>query len=207
MKIDTINALFRYFEALYSLNQDLIVLCGIDVINNKELFEKHLENTIMAIPRLVPYRYDRRKGQCTLSGTDGLMSFSDDILYLRSEYSSLIKKHNAFLGQLKQIRNKLEHEMHGASVVASSSGTEPLFDVTYNVFGTNIRLTAKEMISFAVDLNVLFAKMQNDIENYPNDNSASYSTIMKLNRFIFTDFNKIYTSDLICTFGMALLPF
>ena len=31
------NALYRYFETLYNLNQSLITLCGIDVIDKRIL--------------------------------------------------------------------------------------------------------------------------------------------------------------------------
>ena len=38
------NALYRYFETLYNLNQSLIKLCGIDVIDNSSLYEKYIED-------------------------------------------------------------------------------------------------------------------------------------------------------------------
>ena len=57
MEKNTLNALYRYFEALYEMNQNLIVLCGMNVIDNRCKYGKILENVIQAIPRLVPYDY------------------------------------------------------------------------------------------------------------------------------------------------------
>lgn len=207
MEKETINALGRYFEALYGLNQNLIVLCGIDAIDNRGQYKRHLEDVIQVIPRLVPYRYNKRALQYELDSKGGLMKFSNDIQYLTLEYSSILQKHSSFLERTKSIRNKLEHEMHDASIVASLSGTGVLFEITYDVAGNKVNLSAKEMISFVKDLNILFSKMQNEIENYSDENSESYPYIMRLNRFVFTDFNKIYESDLLRTFGKALLPF
>ena len=55
------NALLRYFEALYTLNQNTITLCGVDVIDNNGQFEKYVDDVIFTIPRLVPYK--KRKGK------------------------------------------------------------------------------------------------------------------------------------------------
>lgn len=205
MKKDTINALYRYFEALYELNQNLIVLCGIDVIDNRGQYEKRLEDVIQVIPRLVPYQYNKRSSQYELDSKSGLMKFSNDIQYLASEYSAILRKHENFLERTKRIRNKLEHEMHGASIVASESGTTMLFRITYNVNGDKVDLCAEEMIMFAKDLNSLFERIQNDIDSIGSVECNSY--IMKLNRFTFTDFNKVYESDLLRIFGKAMLPF
>ena len=35
MNVEIASALYRYFEALYELNQNIMVLCGIDVLDNR----------------------------------------------------------------------------------------------------------------------------------------------------------------------------
>lgn len=206
MKADVIDALYRYFETLYELNQSLIVLCGIDA-TDRWLYQKRLESVIQAIPRLVPYRFNQATMHYELEINSGLLKFSDDIRYLRSDYLAILQQHGDFLERAKKIRNKLEHEMHNASIVTSLSGTYILFEITYEISGKKIRLTAEEMISFTKDLNVLFSKIQKDVETISDGYSERHLYIQKLNRFIFTDFNKIYESNLLRTFGKALLPF
>lgn len=54
MNVEIANALYRYFEALYELNQNIIVLCGVDVLDNRGEYEKNIENVIHLMPKLVP---------------------------------------------------------------------------------------------------------------------------------------------------------
>lgn len=61
MNVEIASALYRYFEALYELNQNIMVLCGIDVLDNRGEYEKNIENVIHLVPKLVPYKYDKRK--------------------------------------------------------------------------------------------------------------------------------------------------
>lgn len=44
MTSEICNALFRYFEALYDLNRDLIMLCGADVLDNSGQYDKSSKN-------------------------------------------------------------------------------------------------------------------------------------------------------------------
>lgn len=207
MEKNTLNALYRYFEALYEMNQNLIVLCGMNVIDNRYKYGKILENVIQAIPRLVPYEYKKKAKAYEINFQSGLMQFSSDIQYLASGYTTIFQKHKNFLIKVKKIRNKLEHEMHSSTVIASSNGIGELFNTTYDICGEKVSLNAGEIISFTKDLNTLFARIQNDVEHDLDDNVEKNSYILKLIRFVFTEFNKIYESNLLPTFGKALLPF
>lgn len=131
MTITAVNALFRYFETLYNLNQNMIALCGTDVFDHKGEQERRIDEVIMAVPRLVPYGFNKKTGAYEIEKADGLMKFSDDIPFLSADYESILQKHKDFLEKAKKVRNKLEHEMHGARIVASSSGTTSMFYVTY----------------------------------------------------------------------------
>lgn len=55
MTSEICNALFRYFEALYDLNRDLIMLCGADVLDNSGQYDKCVERVVKTIPELIPY--------------------------------------------------------------------------------------------------------------------------------------------------------
>ena len=102
MTIGTANALYRYFELLYGLNQNLIVLCGTDVFDHKGEQERRIDEVIIAIPRLVPYGFHKKTGAYKLEKTDGLMNFSDDILFLETEYKAIFQKHKEFLEKTKK---------------------------------------------------------------------------------------------------------
>lgn len=208
MTIDAANALFRYFESLYSLNQNLIILCGVDILDHKVDYDQRIDEIMMAIPRLVPYVHNKKTQSYEISPKDGLMNFSTDIPFLSADYDIILQKHTDFLIKTKKVRNKLEHEMHGARIVASLSGTSSLVTVTYEVESQTIDIRANEIIAFIKDLNVLFAQIQELVDTFASShNKEGHPYYERLVRYRFTDFNKIYESTLLHTFGKALLPF
>ena len=208
MTITTANALFRYFEALYNLNQNLMVLCGTDVYDHQGEQERRIDEVLMAIPRLVPYGYNKKVGKYEIINTDGLLRFSDDISFLREDYEKLFQKHRGFLEKAVKVRNKLEHEMHGARVVASSSGTTSMFSVTYEVAENNIDLRADEIIACVKEINILFSKIQALVHESARTHSyGDHPYYRRLVRCDYSDFNKIYESNLLHILGKTLLPF
>ena len=208
MTITTANALFRYFEILYGLNQNLVVLCGTDVFDHKGEQERRIDELLMGVPRLVPYAFDKKTATYRIENADGLMKFSNDIPFLSADYESILQEHKDFLEKAKKVRNKLEHEMHGARIVASSSGTTSLFSVTYEVAENEIVLCADEIITFVKDMNVLFSKIQELVHisarEHKYDDHPYYHRLV---RYDYADFNKIYESNLLHILGKALLPF
>lgn len=86
MTIQIANALYRYFEALYELNQNILVLCGVDVLDNYEQYEKQVESVIQLIPRLVPYAQDKNTRGYKIISRDGLLEFSNEIPFLNMDY-------------------------------------------------------------------------------------------------------------------------
>ena len=202
------NALLRYFEALYTLNQNTITLCGVDVIDNNGQFEKCVDDVIFTIPRLVPYKKSKGKEELKICNSDGLLKFSQDLPFMEKGYSDLLAVHIIFLAKVKKIRNKLEHEMHAATIESSGSGNGVLFHVCYKVDDEEITIYAGEMIRFAKQINELFAQIQDEVAHYAfSERKEGYAYYRRLAKFPFTDFNKIYESDLLRTFGKALLPF
>jgi len=208
MKITTANALFRYFETLYSMNQNLIVLCGTDVFDHIGEQERRLDEVIAAVPRLVPYTFIKKTAVYEITKVDGLMKFSEDIPFLGEDYESILQKHQNFLEKAKKVRNKLEHEMHGARIVAASSGTTSIFTATYEVSEIEINLSATEIISFTKDINILFSKIQELVHISAKERLyADHPYYRRLVRYDFSDFNKIFDSGLLHIIGKALLPF
>ena len=128
--------------------------------------------------------------------------------FLRTDYEHILQYHYACLSNLKTIRNKLEHRMHGVNMNSSGSGSSCLFEMTYEVDKKYIRITAGELIGLVKELNVLFAKIQEQVAAFAYQNDkCSYPYYRKITRFSFEDFNQIYECNLLRIFGKALLPF
>lgn len=47
MTVETANVLYGYFKGLYELNQNIIRLCGVDVIINNDQYETSYEKSSM----------------------------------------------------------------------------------------------------------------------------------------------------------------
>ena len=208
MTIDAANALYRYFETLYYLNQSLIILCGVDVIDNRGHYEKHIEDVIQAVPRLVPYQYNWDISDHAITVSDGLMEFAHELPFLKCDYEMIFLTHKEFLIKVKKICNKLEHKLHGAKIVASSSGSVSFFAITYEVAGEDIEIEVSEIIGFVKEINTMFSKIQAEVEQFAYENRLDdHPYYWNLTRYRFSEFNKIFESNLLRTFGKALLPF
>ena len=203
------RALIGYFETLYDFNRNLIMLCGVDIIDNSGQYESKAVEIIQAIPRLVPY--GRKKGSKALSifHKDGLLEFSDDIIFLNNDYELVLKHHYEFLSKVKTIRNKIEHKMHSARLVGGGSISDMVaFDLTYVVDDEEIPLFAREIISFAKEINCLFSKIQTLVEDYAKkQGKENHRYYRRLIRYDFCDFNKVYTSGILHIIGKFLYPF
>lgn len=202
------NALYRYFETLYNLNQSLITLCGIDVIDNPSLYEKYIEDIIHMVPRLVPYVCSRKTGEYVIESNDGLLEYLEEIPFLLEAYNSLLSDHYEFLAKTKKVRNKLEHKMQGANIIASGSSSMILFDATFEVGKEFFEFNAAEIINCVKDINVIFSKIQDLVDRFSfSTGKEDHPYYHRLIRYRFSEFNKIYDSPLLRTFGRALLPF
>lgn len=208
MTVTAVNALYRYFQALYNLNQHIIILCGVDVLDNKWQYEEHVEEVVLLIPRLVPYSRDKKTKEYQICRNDGLLEIGGEIPFLEESYCAILEKHEEVLGKIKEIRNKLEHRMHTAREIASGSGTSCLFEITYEIKDTKIKISVNDLILFVKDLNILFSRIQKLVDTFAYEHKIEDNPYYcRLVRYCFTDFNKIYDSDLLRIFGKALLPF
>lgn len=212
MTIQIVNALYRYFEALYELNQNILVLCGVDVLDDYEQYEKQVESVIQLIPRIVPYAQDKNTRGYKIISRDGLLEFSSEIPFLDVDYQQLLKNHYDFLITVKTIRNKLEHRMHGATVSSSGSGSAILFEINYKIENQGeeriLRITAGALLSFAKEINIMFSKIQTLVNQFACENQKTdYAYYRRLVKYDFCNFNKLYESSLLREFGKAMLSF
>lgn len=208
MNAEIASALYRYFEALYNFNRNLITVCGVDVLHNAGQYEKYLEEVIHAVPKLIPYQFNKSTKRYEITGKDGLLEFSNELPFIAEDYNSLLQQHYDLLVTIKKIRNKFEHRMHGVRVVASGSGSISLFDATYKIEEETFSLTAHALIDLAKDLNGIFSKIQDLLYRFLYDLEPEASLYYRrLVRYDFRNFNQIYESELLRNIGKALLPF
>lgn len=104
MTVEISNALFGYFEALYDLNRNLIMLCGVDVIDNEGQYEKRVREIVQNIPRLVPYAFSHKEQKYVLDDHAGLLEFCDELRFLKSGYMQIFTQNYSFLVDIKTVR-------------------------------------------------------------------------------------------------------
>ena len=210
MEIATVNALFRYFEELYGLNQNVIALCGTNAFDllEQQGQAQRIDGVMITIPRLIPYGFNKSSNLYEIKSSDGLMNFSEDITFLKESYENIFQSHKDFLIKAIKIRNKLEHEIHNAKIMGTGSSPSSLFYVTYKVDKIEVDVDANEIILFVKDLNILFSKIQAEVIKYAQEHQKTeYRYYTRITRFDFGDFNKIYESDMLSIIGKTMLPF
>ena len=195
MTIETTNALFGYLETLYNLNQKLVKLCGINVIDDFDGGEKDILDIIQDIPRIVPYSFNKKKQKLELKCKDGLLEYSNNILYLINDYENILEKNYDFLDNIRKIRNKYEHKMHGVIHTESGSGSLSLFDYTF-------------LVELIKSINILFSKLVDDISIFVYENKKNdYPYYRKITSFDFKNFNIIYDNDILRIVGKIMRKF
>jgi len=217
MDLAVINSLYGYFETLYNLNRKMLQICGVDILNERHniLLENKILEIIQDIPRLIPY--GKKKGNLFIENNDGLIEFSDKLIYIQVEYEEILKRNYNTLLQIKDIRNQYEHKIHGAKITGTGSGTTELFDLTFHLKVRNngveeevdYILYSSDIIKLIKDLNNLFAKIQSEVLEFIDFNKdfKEYYYYKRLSRFSFVDFNNVYDNTILRTIGKILLDF
>lgn len=217
MDLAVINSLYGYFETLYNLNRKMLQICGVDILNERHniLLENKILEIIQDIPRLIPY--GKKKGNLFIENNDGLIEFSDKLIYIQVEYEEILKRNYNTLLQIKDIRNQYEHKIHGAKITGTGSGTTELFDLTFHLKVRNngveeevdYILYSSDIIKLIKDLNNLFAIIQNQVLEFLDldENYKEYYYYKRLSRFSFLDFNNVYDNIILKTIGKILLDF
>lgn len=208
MNVEIANAMSGYLETLYSMNQKLIKLCGMDALSEFDNDSKLVLDIMQDIPRMVPYSYCNQERKLKYEDRNGLLEFKDEVVYLMDSYNDILRDNYDFLDKVRKIRNKYEHKMHGVRHKASGSGTTTLFDFSFEVCGEVIDIDAIEFIELIKMLNVLFSKIVNEIKIFAEaNNKTEYLYYKRLTRFDYTDFNCLYESDLIGKIGRAFYDY
>ncbi len=205
MNIEIANAMSGYIETLYTVNQNLIRLCGAEIFFYRSEFEKLTLDIIQDIPRLIPYSYSNLEKKLILDDKNGLLEYQSDILYLKQDYQRILNKYTETLDKIRKIRNKYEHKMHDVEYKSSGTGSFSLFDIEFKVNNKVIRIYAGELIKVIKEVNILFSKIVDEISQYAyNNGKDDYAYYQRITRFEFSDFNEIYESELLRKIGRIM---
>ena len=206
MNSEIANSIAGYIEILNQVNRNLIKACGYDAyIDINGMLRNRVLDIVQEIPRLTPYKFDDQKQHQVIHKGYGLMEYQKEIPYLKSEYENILKANYDFLDKIRKIRNKYEHQMHKNRPSSSGSGTLILFDIEFDVNNELIKVSAGGFVKLIKGLNILFARLVDDIKTYAFQNDKSdyyfYREITKTN---FLDFNDIYKSELLRKIGTIM---
>jgi len=206
MNLKIANSMSGYIEVLYNMNQNLIKVCGINIITNgSHTLEKIILDIIQDIPRLVPCSYSNSKKTLIYEDKNGLLEYKKDITYLEKDYEDILINNKNILDKIRKIRNKYEHNMHDVTYKSSSAGSSNLFDIEFEVNRNPVKVYSGELIKLIKELNLLFSKIVQEIVQFAYDNNKQeYLYFQKIVKFNFEDFNKIFDSDLLRTFGKIM---
>lgn len=208
MTEEIVSALSGYIQVLYELNQKLIKLCGTSISRKYEYSHKEILDIVQEIPRVIPYEYNKKKKCLELVDKNGLLEYKKSINYLESKYLEILDDNRSFLDNVRKIRNKYEHKMHDVKRITSISGNTSYFEFEFEVDGKVIVIEAKDFIKVIKKLNSLFSLIVKEIVEYVKENEKEDNPYYRrLSRFDFEEFNKIYESGLLRTFGKLMLDF
>lgn len=214
MNIEIANAMFGYLETLYYLNQKIIIMCGTEAVGKFEYNQKAILDIVQDIPRLIPYVKVKcgKKYKYILKESDGLLEYSNDLKFLKSDYQKILNNNYKFLSNVKKIRNSYEHKMQGIKHKSSGSGSVCLFDFTFIIeeYGKyrEVNVKSGEFIKLIKELNILFEKIVNEINKFAyNENKFDYTYYRRICHFNFGELNKLYDSNLLRIVGQIMIGF
>lgn len=202
------NALGGYFETLYDVNIKLIKLCGIETFASYENNEWLVFDIIQDIFRLVPCVFDKKHSKLILDTKSGLLEFESDFKFIKDDFQFILDNYNPLLNSLRQVRNKYEHKMHSAKIVAQGSSSDGFFDFEFDVEKNKFTLYAHSLIDLITKLNCTYSKIQKEVYYFANNNNKlHYLYYQRLIRVNFNDFTKIYQDDNLQLIGRLMHKF
>lgn len=145
---------------------------------------------------------------------DGLLEYQDDLPYLKKDYEKILLENHDFLNNIRKIRNKYAHKLHAVQHVGSASSPASPFSYTFEIEDKDenenrITLAAGSFIKLIKALNNLFSKIVFDIPTFADGENKIKNSLyyIKITRFNFADFNKIYDDNLLTIIGQIMKNF
>lgn len=207
MNFEIANALSSYIETLYYININILKLSGRDAFHYDNS-EKLVLDIIQDIPRIIPYKFDKKSNKLLLNDKDGLLEYQNQLKFLKKKYDDILLTNYVVIDRIRKIRNKYEHKMHDITFLSSISGGFSLLSFDFIVDNSIIKVKTEDLIKLIKTLNQLFKQLVENIKDWAKENNKSnYKYFQSLDRFEFTDFNEIYDSNMLIKVGKVLNDF
>jgi len=199
-------ALLEYIDSLDDTNKNLIKACGIEAHGHAtHSLRKLIFNVVQEIPRLIPYIFDQHHHVQLITKRDGLMEYRKQIHYLEADYERILTDNYDFLDKVRRIRNTYEHQMHKNKLSSSGNGTLHLFEIKFKIDDNVVSVCADDFITLMKQLNILFARLVNDIRLYAHNNNQNHHYFYRIaTKIDFLDFNTMYESKLLAKIGKIM---
>lgn len=206
---EIVNAPCGYLKTLYDLNHKLIKLCGVDPLYPFD--DKTILDIIQDITRIIPY-ICCGKDKLKLKDGDGLLEYQNDLPYLKKYYEKILLENYDFLNNIRKIRNKYAHKLHAVQLIGSLSSPGCIFSYTFKIEDENkngITLVDGQFFKLIKALNNLFSKIVCDICTFAYGENKIKNSLyyIRITRFNFADFNKIYDDKLLKIIGQIMKDF
>lgn len=207
MNFEIANALGGYIETLYCININILKLSGRDAFHYDNS-EKLVLDIIQDIPRIIPYKFDKKSNKLLLNDKNGLLEYQNQLIFLKEKYDDILLTNYDVIDRIRKIRNKYEHKMHDIKFLSSISGGFSLLSFDFIVDNSIIKVKTEDLIKLIKTLNQLFKQVVENIKDWAKENNKSnYKYFQRLDRFEFTDFNEIYNSNMLIKVGKVLNDF
>ncbi len=145
MNFEFANSLSGYIETLYYINKNIIKLSGRDAFHYDNS-EKLVLDIMQDIPRIIPYKYDKKTKKLIVNDKDGLLEYQNELMILKEEYDKILEINHDIIDKIRKIRNKYEHKMHNIKCLSSRSGGDSLLSFDFIVGGGSIKVETEELI-------------------------------------------------------------
>jgi hypothetical protein len=204
MKIS--SAIRDYIRTLHFVNADFIKVAAFDAIRNND--EDYLISKLSSnLMRLLPIKSNKKRKIIELDYSAGLLEFNDEYPFLDSGFKDIINNNYDLVNNLRIIRNKYQHKLHGIVHKSTGSGSSSLLTITIIVDGKEHEISCDQILNVIEELNNIYGKLLSlviekyYIEPFPN------LYFENLKRFDFIEYNKVLRSNNLKSIGKIFHDF
>lgn len=203
--------LYIYFKLLVGINEKLLDMKiyiskyqGDPYYMSEEIFLMSSD-----LLRLLPLKKHKKENKILLDRNSGILLLKDslDLDFIENDFSKILNDNYEFLSNLKNIRNKYEHEPHNIKW-CMTIGNEKDYKISFkykyfNQFdlkGENTyTINIFEIEKIVISLNLTFIKLKNIVikmtNSFENDDIKNYVYVNYINGLTYELFNEILKDD------------
>lgn len=192
-KFDWINSVHIYFVILNRINKYLKCLIR---TTEHEKIEKYFYYLAVELLRIVPFTENKKDNSIFINLNDSILLLKNDINCLVEDLEKILKENSKTFINIKQIRNKYEHEPHNLNS-AFSTGHSSYSAMGFYCRNKLISIDTIELTYIVYDLNCLFDKIEklireNILEHIDELNEFNLYYIERIKKIKIIKYNEGY---------------